>query len=216
MEEFNVSSTRAGYLVCFNVFLFGAGNLFWVPLMRVIGKRPVYLLSMLMLSMMNVWSTQVDSFEELLASRIISGFSASAADATVPALVSDMIPISKRGHYLMFFHLALSCGLFLGPLMNAFIIQQEDWRWMCGLLAVAVGVLFVMSVFTIRETSYLRQRDAHREITDAPRTQVQWMSVTYGYNKNASFWGSMVDILVNAAYPPILWGSITVGIYVGS
>lgn len=211
-----MSSTKAGYLVCFNVFLFGAGNLFWVPLMRVIGKRPVYLLSMVILSMMNVWSTQVDNFEELLAARILSGFAASAADATVPGVVSDMIPISKRGHYLMFFHLAMSCGLFLGPLMNAFIIQQEGWRWMCHLLAVAVGILFVVSVFTIRETSYLRQRDANQEIIDAPRTQIQWMSVTYGYNKNASFWGSMMDILVNATYPPILWCSVTVGICVGS
>ena len=74
IAEFHVSQTQAGELVCFNVFLFGLGNIFWVPLMRVIGKRPVYLLSMAMLCMMNVWSSKASSYGELLASRILSGF----------------------------------------------------------------------------------------------------------------------------------------------
>jgi predicted MFS family arabinose efflux permease len=74
IKEFQVTQTQAGELVCFNVFLFGMGGIFWVPLMRVIGKGPIYLLALLALSMMDVWSSQAASYKELLASWIISGF----------------------------------------------------------------------------------------------------------------------------------------------
>ncbi|GAQ35200.1 polyamine transporter [Aspergillus niger] len=210
IAEFHVSQTQAGELVCFNVFLFGVGNIFWVPLMRVIGKRPVYLISMLFLSMMNVWSSRATSYGELLASRIISGFAAAAADATVPAVVSDMVAPHERGHYLMIFHLALTGGLFLGPLINAYLVQDENWRWMCYFLAIAVGAVFVVAIFTVRETTYLR-----RHATSQETKYWDWLSVTRGYNPDASFLQTVWDILRNAMYPQLLWSSFTIGISVG-
>ncbi|GMG02085.1 unnamed protein product [Aspergillus oryzae] len=210
IKEFHVSQTQAGELVCFNVFLLGLGNVFWVPLMRVFGKRPVYLLSMLSLAMMNVWSSRASSYGELLASRTLSGFAAAAADATVPAVVSDMIPPQDRGHYLMFFHLALTAGLFIGPLINAYLVQEEDWRWMCYFLATATAATFVTAIFTVRETTYV-QRNAF-----APKRKLwQWMSLTVGYNPDASFIRTVSDIVCNIAYPQLLWAAFAIGISVG-
>ncbi|KAJ5083861.1 hypothetical protein NUU61_008440 [Penicillium alfredii] len=214
IREFHVSQTQAGELVCFNVFLFGVGNIFWVPLMRVIGKRPVYLVAMLALCMMNVWSSQATSYGELLASRILSGFAAAAADATVPAVVADMVAPQDRGHYMMFFHLAMTAGLFVGPLINAYLVQEQNWRWMCYFLAIAVGVVCVTAVFTIRETSYVQRHQA-RSSPGTKRSQWQWMSLTAGYNKDASFVQAFLDILFNASYPPLIWCSLAIGISVG-
>ncbi|KAL4891820.1 major facilitator superfamily domain-containing protein [Aspergillus ambiguus] len=210
IKEFHVSQTQAGELVCFNVFLFGLGNILWVPLMRVVGKRPVYLLSMLCLCMMNVWSCRASGYRELLASRILSGLAAAAADATVPAVVSDMVAPQERGHYLMIFHLALTSGLFIGPLINAYLVQEEDWRWMCYFLAIAVGAVFLVAIFTVRETTYLRNRHQATK-----RTSWQWMSLTLGYNPQASFTRTLLDILCNAGYPQLLWAAFSIGISVG-
>ncbi|KAJ5327666.1 hypothetical protein N7452_008056 [Penicillium brevicompactum] len=214
IKEFEVTETQAGELVCFNVFLFGMGNIFWVPLMRVIGKRPVYLLAMLGLSLMNIWSSQATTYRELLASRILSGFVAAAADATVPAVVADMVAPQDRGHYMMFFHLAMTAGLFLGPLINAYLVQEHDWRWMCYFLAIAVGVVFIIAIFTTRETS-TRQHESIDRVASTKRTQWEWMSVTAGYNPRASFSQPLRDIVANAAYPPLIWCSLTIGISVG-
>lgn len=212
IQEFGVSQTQAGELVCFNVFLFGLGNILWVPLMRIVGKRPVYLLAMIILCMMNVWSSQASSYRELLASRILSGFAAAAADATVPAVVGDMVAPQDRGHYLMIFHLSMTGGLFLGPLINAYLVQEENWRWMCYFLAIAVGAVLALSIFTIRETSYLRTND---EQPPRKRTWWQWMSLTVGYDPRASFFRTLLDILTNATYPPLIWCAFTIGIPVG-
>ncbi|KAJ6073339.1 polyamine transporter [Penicillium canescens] len=44
---------------------------------------------------------------------------------------------------------------------------------------------------------------------------MQWMSLTVGFNRDASFIQALLDILANAAYPPLIWCSFTIGISVG-
>lgn len=185
--------------------------------MRVTGKRPVYLLALLIFVACNIWSYEAKTYNSLLAARIVSGFAASAADATVPALVADLFFIHERGHCMMIFHLALSCGFFLGPLICAYITQGAGWRWTCGFLAIAGGVTFIAGVFTIHETNY--ERGLIDESSDAPiplkKSFITRMALTSGYNKNASFWQTTICILSLALYPPITWVGLTVGTFVG-
>ncbi|PYI21832.1 MFS general substrate transporter [Aspergillus violaceofuscus CBS 115571] len=214
VAEFHVSSTDAGHLVSLNVFFFGLGNLAWVPLMRVFGKRPVYLAALLGLSMMNVWSAKATGYSELLGARIMSGLAAAAADATVPAVVGDMVRPEGRGHWLMIFHLALTSGLFVGPLINAYIVQDAGWRWMCWFLAIASGVVWVVGIFTIRETTYLPSRPKASQ--DKSHNSV-WsvLALKQGYNPDASFLRTVKAILSAAAYPQLLWCAFTIGVSVG-
>jgi MFS family permease len=151
-KEFHESPTRTGYLVCFNVLWLGVGNLFWIPLMRVIGKRPVYLLALPIFIAVNIWSYFARSYGSLLAARILSGFAASAADATVPSLVSEVFFVHERGQCMMIFHLALSSGFFLGPLICAYVVQYTSWRWACGWIAIAASVTLLAVIFLVRET----------------------------------------------------------------
>ncbi len=102
-KEFGVTRTEAVYLVCFNVLLFGAGNLLWVPIARIIGMRPMYLISILLLIVANAWSMKATSYGSLMAGRIVSGLAAAAGDATVPAVVASMFTPAYRGRFLMIF-----------------------------------------------------------------------------------------------------------------
>lgn len=45
--------------------MLGVGNLFWVPLMRVIGKRPVFLIAIALLAVFNVWSFKATTYRSL-------------------------------------------------------------------------------------------------------------------------------------------------------
>ncbi|CAK7210553.1 hypothetical protein SEUCBS140593_000865 [Sporothrix eucalyptigena] len=217
--EFDQSTTRIGYLVCFNVLWLGVGNLVWVPLARAYGKRPVYLLSLLLLVGTNVWSYEAKSYGSLLPARIISGFAASSADATVPSLVADLFFVHERGHCMMIFHMALSIGFFLGPLICAYITQTVGWRWTCGLIAIAGGTTFLVGLVTIRETNYpARTPEAVKKPAEGfppKHSLLQWMSLSHGYNKDVSFWKTFIRILSMAAYPPVLWTGVTVGTFVG-
>ncbi|KAH6645112.1 polyamine transporter [Truncatella angustata] len=217
-KEFGVTTTQAGYLVCFNVLAIGLGNLFWVALMRCIGKRPIYLVSLLLMTGSNVWSYEAGTYASLLASRIVSGFACAAADATVPAVVADLFFVHERGHWMMIYHLALSGGFFLGPLIMAYIVQGAGWRWMCGVLAIAGAATFVVGIFTIRESTYKRaQAEATLPASAYPakRTIVQNLDVLRGINREESFWGIVWNMVVMMAYLPITWTGFTIGVFVG-
>jgi MFS family permease len=83
----------------------GLGNLFWMPTLRILGKRPVYLLSLLSLVLTNIWSYYASTYSNLLASRLVGGFLAAAADATVPAIVADLFFAHERGACMIIFHM---------------------------------------------------------------------------------------------------------------
>ena len=186
--------------------------------MRVVGKRPVYLISLLIFVGANIWSRETHAYGSLLASRMVSAFAASAADATVPSLVADLFFVHERGHCMMLFHFALSCGFFLGPLISAYLTQEAGWRWSCGFLAIAGGVTFLVGFFTIRETNYPRHKagiNLSAPTYPAKKTFISWLSITNGYDKEGSFFGTLGRIIYLFAYPPIVWTGLTVGSFVG-
>lgn len=123
-EEFKKTNFETSYLTCFNMLLLGAGNIFWVPLMRAIGKRPVFLISLPMLAGANVWGSRTHSFDSLLASQIISGFAASAAEGIILVMAADMFFVHQRGTMLMIFTMSLSFGAYLGPLVNSYVVRK--------------------------------------------------------------------------------------------
>ncbi len=212
-KEFKSTTTQAGYLVCFNVLLLGCGNLFWVPLMRVIGKRPVYLLSLPLLGAANIWSYYATSFDSLLAASIISGFAASAGDATVPAVVADLFFVHQRGTIMMIFHMTLSCGFFIGPLINAYVVQYSSWRIECLWIAIVTFVLWGIAFFTVYESSYYHRDVNAPESSYGPKkTFSQMLSVTSGYNKEVSFLRAVYNTFAVVAYPPVLWAGKSISL----
>jgi MFS family permease len=218
-KQFKTDATHATFLVGFNVLMFGLGNVLWVPLMRVIGKRPVYLIALAVFVAANAWSAKATSWGSLLGGRMVSGFGASAADATVPSAVAEMFFLDQRGHCMMFFHLALASGIFLGPLINAYLVQLHSWRWSCDFLAISGGAIFILAFFFIREPQYYAERRQH-EAHSIPqaRSYTSWLSLTRGFNHDKpvqrfvhTFW----DIVRMAFYPPVFWVGCLVGIFVG-
>lgn len=105
--------------------------------------------------------------------------------------IRQVIPTTAVRHDHFETNIVLS-GSVCGPLINAYLVQEQNWRWMCYFLAVAAGVVFLAGIFTIRETSYCKQRE--RE-PGRKRSRWQWMSLTVGFNRDASFLQALLEIL---------------------
>lgn len=185
-----------------------------MPLLRILGKRPIYLLSLLCLCLTNIWSFYAASYANLLTSRLIGGFLAAAADATVPAVVADLFFAHERGGCLMMFHCAVSAGVFLGPLANAYIVQYAGWRWMCGGMAIVAGVTFAVGCVSIHETTY-RRDELPSEVTPKQKKWWETLKLGTGYDPEASFWKWLGKTLVLLAYPPVLIAGLTIGVFTG-
>ena len=187
-------------------------------MMRIVGKRPVYLSSLLLLVATNIWGYFAHSYGSLLASRLIGGFCSAAADATVPAVVADLFYFHERGHCMMMFHTAISAGVFLGPLINAYLVQYAGWRWMCGFMAIAASATFLVGLFSIHETAYSRDKvvlELPESAYPSKRNFVSRLSFTKGYDPDASFFGWLGNTLVLLAYPPVVFVGLTIGVFVG-
>ncbi|QDS76433.1 hypothetical protein FKW77_004351 [Venturia effusa] len=215
-KEFHVSSTEAGYLVSFGVLMLGMGNLFWVVMLRIIGRRPAFLLAIPLLFVTNIWAYFSGSFGSLLASTIVGGFGAAAAEAPVSAVVADMFFVNERGAMLMIFHLALSFGFFVGPFLNAYVLQYAGWRWICGWLAIASGLCWLVALFTIHETVY-RDRDvsAPAERFGGLRPFKWWLNVTSGYDRRIGFLRTAWNMIAVVGYPSVTWAGLVIGGFVG-
>lgn len=214
--EFRTNSTDTAALISFNVLTLGLGNLIWVTVIRIYGRRPMYLVAMPLLFITNIWSFFATSYASLMAASVLSGLAAAAAEAPTSAVVADLFFVHQRGTMMMVFHIALSCGFFLGPMINSYVVQYVGWRWVCGWIAIVVAALWVVAIFAIHETAY-PHRDVERPASSfGPRkTYLQRLSITSGYNRNVTFTTAVYSTIGVIAYPGITWAGLTVGAFVG-
>lgn len=191
-----------------------------MPLARIFGKRPIYLVSILFLCVTNIWGYFSTSYGSLLASRIVGGFLTAAADAPVPSVAADLFYFHERGHAMMIFHFAISTGAFVGPFFDAYITEYVGWRWICGVMAIVSGVSFLFAAVLIRETAYVvveGPRDLEKPASAYPG-KIGWLaylSLTRGFNKRASFFGWVFETVKILGYPPVWIAGLTVGLFIG-
>jgi len=116
----------------------------------------------------------------------------------------------------MIFHFAISSGLFLEPLINSYVAQYYSWRMTCEWMAIAAGATWLVSIFTVHETSYYN-REIYRPFTSFGRKHnfAQKLGMTIGYNKEQTFFGALGDSIAVLAYPSVLWSAFVVGVFTG-
>jgi predicted MFS family arabinose efflux permease len=94
-----------------------AGSLICNTLAVKFGKRPVYLVTTLLLAVSCFWAAEVQSFGSLAAARTIQGFSMAPFEALIPASVADIWHVHERGFRMAIFNLGVLGGINLaGPI----------------------------------------------------------------------------------------------------
>ena len=155
--HFDVSVTRASWLVSFNVLFLGIGNLLWIPLAQKIGKRPVILICTAMFFASSIWCAEAKTYGSMLGARVIQGFAASASEVLAPSVVADLFFVHERGLWvgLAMFNITFGSslgGIFAGLVANA----NPDWRWVFWMDAVLTGVCFLVAALFSPETNFRR------------------------------------------------------------
>ncbi|KAF7444912.1 AraJ Arabinose efflux permease [Pyrenophora tritici-repentis] len=89
------------YLPAVNVLMLGASNLWWVPLANTFGRRPIILISMLLLIFSSMWAGLTTEFNSLVAARIFMGIGGGPADAVSPDVVGEIFFVHQRGRALV-------------------------------------------------------------------------------------------------------------------
>ncbi|KAL2823232.1 MFS general substrate transporter [Aspergillus cavernicola] len=152
IEFFEISEIVALLGVTLFVIGFAIGPLFWAPLSELYGRRLVYILSMMTLTVFTAGVAGAENTQTLLILRFFAGSLGSAAMAIPGGVIADIFPAVSRGLAGGVYAAAPFLGPTLGPVIGGFIAESGGWRWVEGFLAIFSGVLLLAIVFLLPET----------------------------------------------------------------
>lgn len=124
-ESFNVSSKIVVLLgLTTNLFGLAIGSVVLSSLSEIYGRRPVYLISVLLFGLLIVPVALAKNIETVLISRFFGGFFGGVMIASAPGSVTDVTDDQYRA-------LALSCwslGTMNGPVLGIYPLSAENCK----------------------------------------------------------------------------------------
>ena len=126
---YNVSIPRVALTTGLYMMGLGLGSVFASPTAILFGKRPIYLLGILLFVLTSVWCALSPNYPSLVVARIFMGFAVSPVECLPSATIAEIFYLHERAYRLGIYTLLLLSGKNLVPLVSAAIIESLGWRW---------------------------------------------------------------------------------------
>ncbi|KAL8690298.1 MAG: hypothetical protein Q9224_004437 [Gallowayella concinna] len=139
----------------------GLGCVVTSPTAILFGKRPVYLVCIILFVLSSIWCAASPNYASLVVGRIFMGLSVSPVECLPSATIAEIFFLHERAYRLGIYTLLLLSGKNLIPLVSAAIINGlHSWRWVFWIVAIVVGFCFFLMFFFVPETFW--DRTPHR------------------------------------------------------
>lgn len=165
-HDFDVSIERVPLTTGLYMMGLGVGSVIASPTAILFGKRPVYLAGMILLISTSVWAGYASSFSSLIAARVIQGIAVSPVECLPSATIAEIFFLHERAYRIGIYTLLLLGGKNLVPLISAAIIGRFGWRWVFFIVAMLVGLGFVLVFLFVPESFW--DRTPTRQISKRP------------------------------------------------
>ncbi|KAG6811080.1 hypothetical protein H0H93_014585, partial [Arthromyces matolae] len=162
-KTFHANQEVINLTVTFFVVGFGVGPLLFAPLSEVVGRKPIYCVSIFLYFIFTLPGALAPNRATLIISRLLAGISASAPMCNVGGSVADIWAVEERGLPMALFSGTIFLGPCLGPIIGGWIGERAGWRWIYWVLFIFVGVCFAFTL-VVPETlaSVLLRRKAEK------------------------------------------------------
>ncbi|KAM3417449.1 hypothetical protein BST61_g5695 [Cercospora zeina] len=154
---------KLSHLVAYNVLLIGLGNIIWVPCSNIFGRRPVLIAAMAVAVAATIWCGKADSYESLLAARVIQGFGIAPADSVAPHVIGECFFVHQRGRAIAFYSTFLSSGSIIGGLAGGYIAGNLGYRYMFWIALAPLAFTLVGQILFVPETIFDRQAQMNQD-----------------------------------------------------
>ncbi|KAJ7471421.1 MFS general substrate transporter [Mycena galericulata] len=152
------------------VLVLGASTVFLQVGSVKLGKRPIYLVTSLLLCVSTVWASYTNSLGNFAGARVIMGIAAAPLEFLVGASINDIYYVHERAIPVAIWNLALINGINITPIITGQILNKPNlgFRWAFRFFAIAVGVLCIAQFLFMPETTFFREAVVpRRSKTDA-------------------------------------------------
>ncbi len=146
-EDIGVRVAIAGLLVTGYAIAGGIAAVFSGPIIDRLGRKPVVVTGMSILTVATALSAIAPNFLLLLGSRALAGLGVACLTPAVFAAVGDYFDYEERGRAMAWVIAANSSASIFGVPAGAFVSGVLSWRLTFGLLA-GISVVFVLLLST--------------------------------------------------------------------
>lgn len=158
-KEFGNTIQDSTYLTAVQIAVLGVSPLAWRPLANTYGRRPIFLLSLVMTALGNIACALSRSYGVMMFFRAVVAFFISPASAIGSAVVQETFLKKDRARYIGIWMVMVTLGVPIGPLIFGFVTFRLEYRFIYWILAIINGVQFVLYFFFGPETLYLRSEN---------------------------------------------------------
>ncbi|KPM39823.1 hypothetical protein AK830_g6737 [Neonectria ditissima] len=171
LQEFQVSFKDVTLLSGYQLLVVSASAPIVSALSHKYGKRPVYLVSSVLLLAGSILCTAAPSYDTLLGGRILQGLGTAAFESITFSAVGDLYFVHQRG-LRMALYVSSAVGMVLLPGLIAGVVAVSlDWRWSFGILSIFMGIATIGIVLFGWETSFVRKELGSSTDTSQGETQ---------------------------------------------
>ncbi|KAF8649063.1 hypothetical protein AX16_006036 [Volvariella volvacea WC 439] len=153
MREFNISQEVSDLIT--SVFLLGYvfGPLFWGPGSELVGRRPIFILTLSLYTIFHLGQALATNTQTLLVTRFLSGFFAVAPLTNCGGVIADIWPAVGRGPATSLFTASVFLGPVMGPIVSGYIVQSDvSWRWVFWVMMMFAGACTILTIVCLPET----------------------------------------------------------------
>lgn len=131
---------------------FAVGPPCWAPLSELYGRRILFLVSHAFVVAFVAASAGANSMASLLVFRFLSGTFGASPMTNSGGVIADLFPPAQRGVALSIFAAAPFLGPVLGPVLGGFVTITVGWRWVEGVCAIFIAVVWLLGAVLVPET----------------------------------------------------------------
>ncbi|KAF1974265.1 MFS general substrate transporter [Bimuria novae-zelandiae CBS 107.79] len=176
-QTYDVSVPQVALTTGLYMLGLGLGSVVASPTAILWGKRPVYLVAIVLFCAASVWCAFSPNCEStfqsltgilteipdasLVVARVVQGIAVSPVECLPSATVAEIFFLHERAYRLGIYTLLLLGGKNLIPLVSAVIVQSLGWRWVFKIVAIVVAFCFFLIFFCVPETFWDRTPRPH-------------------------------------------------------
>jgi MFS family permease len=152
--------SRTNDLLTYPTLFMGLGNLIAIPLAMAIGRRPVFIFTMVLLVASGIGCALSPNLTAHIAFRDIMSLAAGQSEALCPLVVQEVHFLHERGRKIAWFIFIQNvvCGAYF--IASTYIVETGGWRWWYGTFTIINVAILILAYFLATETMYDRPEDA--------------------------------------------------------